>query len=387
MNARSGILSNCKRRGPIIFLLFISVFYLSGCNDLRFNNVQNLKEFIYVTHIPYTNGNSPTEYLISQYSISANGQLTPLNPQTVSAGFEGNAIFIDPSHKYAYVFQGYCIFGLSISSIAQYKVNTDGTLTFKSSNVATGCSITFDPSGKYVYIGIENIDGTNQITQYTVQPDGTLQCVGITSMTGYTYLVFNNNGSYAYAANRSTGTISQYSVDAGGVLHALTPATIQSGVSALAQPSAVIIHPSNQFVYSANWVDGTISQFSVNTDGTLRALNPANVATVSCPDSMAVDPTGKYLYVASCAGGPIGQFSIGLGGTLTPLSPATVSAGNGSYTLAIDPSGRYLYVANAADNTISQYSVGANGTLSPLSPASIADSSGPEGIISIAFAQ
>ncbi len=339
-------------------------------------------------HEGYSVGSAPAQYLISQYSIAASGQLSPLSPQTVSAGFEGNWITLDPAGNYAYVLQGYCISGLSIGTVAQYKVNTDGTLTPGTVTIPSSCSIAFDPSGKYVYSGSpRGIGGTSQIAQYTTQPDGTLLGAGVISVTGGTAPVFSSNGSDAYTADEAGGTVSQFSVGPTGALSALTPNSVQSGVGPLQQPDALVVHPSNRFVYSANLGDGSISQFAVNADGTLQQLNPPNVATGGGTDSIAVDPTGKFLYAVSGVNGKIVQFSIGTDGKLTPLFPAAVSAGNGAHYLAIDPSGKYLYVTNATDGTISQFSIEATGVLTPLSPATVSDSPGPTEILTAAFHQ
>lgn len=390
MSARSGVLRNLRHfiLVPTTSLLF------SGCTGPQVTTSPSPSEFVYVTHEGYSIGNSPTQYLISQYSIAASGQLTPLDPQTLNAQFEVNEVAVDPAGGYAYfgdneAVPGYCVTGLNNvpnDMIVKYGVNSNGTLTAGTATVPSGCTVAIGPSGKYVYIGSPRaVDGTSQIAEYMIQPDGSLQAAGSISVTGNTYLIFNSNESYAYTADGWPGTVSQFSVGQGGVLSPLSPASVQSGADSVSQPDALVIHPSNRFVYSANWGDNTISQFSVNTDGTLQALSPANVTTVTCPDSIVIDPSGKFLYAAPCVDGPVGQFSIGSDGKLTPLSPATVSAGGGAHTLAIDPSGQYLYVTNATDGTISQFSIGGTGALFPLSPATIADSPAPDGVLAFAI--
>jgi 6-phosphogluconolactonase (cycloisomerase 2 family) len=71
----------------------------------------------------------------------------------------------------------------------------------------------------------------------------------------------------------------------------------------------------------------SISQFTIGTDGTLTAMNPATAPSGSEPNSVTVDASGKYVYVTNYSDDSVSQYTIGADGTLTPMSPATVEAG------------------------------------------------------------
>jgi 6-phosphogluconolactonase (cycloisomerase 2 family) len=84
--------------------------------------------------------------------------------------------------------------------------------------------------------------------------------------------------------------------------------------------------------------------------------------------------------VANYTGGGLGtlsQFSIGSDGSLTPLAVPTVNAGNGPVWIAIDSAGQFAYAVNLKANTVSQFAVGADGSLTPLSTPTVATGTSP----------
>ncbi len=151
---------------------------------------------------------------------------------------------------------------------------------------------------------------------------------------------------------------------------------VGSGVPSGVQPSAMVMTPDRKSIFVAD--SGEIRAFSVNTDGTLKALGSPVPAS---PSGIAVDPTGKLLFVVSQgnAGG------LGLPGTVpgtisifdvsNPSAPALLtnppfpsavpgdSIGNGPVAVAVSPVGGYIYVANQFTNTVAAFSYDAAGTL------------------------
>jgi DNA-binding beta-propeller fold protein YncE len=135
------------------------------------------------------------------------------------------------------------------------------------------------------------------------------------------------------------------------------------------------------FAYAANRGTNNISQYSIGSDGALNPLVPATTTTVtdSAPWDVVVSPDGRSLY-ASYAGplNAIAEFDIGADGTLTPKQGhETIAAGDGPNNLAISPDGRQLYVANFGGNSIGEYDIGDGGVLSPKLVASLPADMGP----------
>jgi 6-phosphogluconolactonase (cycloisomerase 2 family) len=139
-----------------------------------------------------------------------------------------------------------------------------------------------------------------------------------------------------------------------------------------AQPQAMIITPDGKAMFIAN-AGGTITGYTINGDGTLRAAgSPVNAGAV--PVALVADPASKFLFVANqgsasdVTSGTISVFAIS-GTNLTPVGnpvptelPGDVS-GSGPSGLAVSPVGSYLYVANQFSNNVQSYSYDASGNL------------------------
>ncbi len=145
-----------------------------------------------------------------------------------------------------------------------------------------------------------------------------------------------------------------------------------SPVATGAQPQAMIISPSGTTMFIVN-AGGTVTAYTVNSDGTLTAAgSPVNAGSV--PVALTTDPAGKFLFVANqgsandVTSGTISVFAIS-GTSLTPVGnpvptelPGDVS-GSGPSGVAVSPVGSYLYVANQFSNNVQGYSYDASGNL------------------------
>src|SRR5207344_1714906 len=98
---------------------------------------------------------------VSQYTVAADGTLTPNASATAATGLNPYAIAIDSTGKYAYVTnQG-------SDTVSQYTLGADGGLAPMSTpSVPCGhlpYGLTIDPSGSHVYVanlGSSNTKGT-----------------------------------------------------------------------------------------------------------------------------------------------------------------------------------------------------------------------------------
>lgn len=145
-----------------------------------------------------------------------------------------------------------------------------------------------------------------------------------------------------------------------------------------------------EFAYVVNADDNTVAQFKINTDGTLAPLTPATVGVTPNAVQTLITPNGQFAYVMAQAQDTgtavVSQFKINTDGTLAPLTPATATLGNlitnnlpaGSSSniagvvqhpvhLTMDPQGRFLYAPTASQ--ILRFPVSANGTLGTPSAA------------------
>ena len=172
--------------------------------------------------------------------------------------------------------------------------------------------------------------------------------------------------AFAYAVNFLSNNVSQFLIGTGGTLTAIGAGTVAAG----ANPYALAVDPSSNYVYVANFlqpgtVATTISQFAIGADGSLTGIGTGAVAAAGHgPNGITVSPTGPSVYTANFGTNDVSLYSIGAGGALTFV--ASVAAGAGPAAIALNPAGTFAYVANYLDGDVSQYSVSAaDGSLTP----------------------
>jgi 6-phosphogluconolactonase (cycloisomerase 2 family) len=296
---------------------------------------------------------------VSQYTIRADGGLTPMTPATVSTGSSPYSVSVDPSGRFAYVAN------YGSNNISQFTIGPGGNLTpMAKATVPAGLgatSVAVDPSGRFVYAANY---GDSSVSQYALGVDGSLTAIGYPVLTGLNpnAVSVDPSGRYVYTANFSSNTISQYTIAADGSLTPMTPAIVAAG----AYPYTVSVEPSGRYAYAPNFNTGTagsVLQYSVGSNGNLTPMAPAAVTAGINAYAIGFDPIGKFAYVANLDGNDVSQYTIGASGGLTPMTPATVASPTRPSAVSIDPSGKFAYVTNCNSNTVSIYTIGANGSL------------------------
>jgi len=249
--------------------------------------------------------------------------------------------------------------------------NTGGSVPVDTNNYVEGATVTVQGSGTLVKSGNTFAGWNTQMngsgTTYTPGQQFTMPAANVTL-----YAVWTTSPAiigYAYVANYEDGTVSQYTIGSNGVLSAMTPPTVVAEA-----PNSIAVDPSGQYVYVVNHDGSAILQYEIGVDGSLSPLTPsATGVTGYGVYSIAVDPLGKYAYTTDDPNSDVSEFAIGPGGSLTSLPSPTIAGGVDPVSIAVDPKGRYAYAANygygVAPYGISQYVIGGDGTLSALTPS------------------
>ena len=219
--------------------------------------------------------------------------------------------------------------------------------------------------------------GDDSVSSYVVDAaTGRLKFIGkVTAGNEPASVAVDPSGSYAYVANfnlAGPGTVSQYTIESDGSLTAMTTPTVATGT----QPASVTVDPTAKYAYVANSNSGDVSAYEIDPGtgalaqilcvGGAPACSGDNFAAGATPRSVTVDPSGKYVYVANQVTNDISQFTIEADGSLTAMTPATVAAGTEPWFVTVDPTGKYVYVANSGTTTVAQYSIGATGGLAAI---------------------
>src|ERR1035437_1039547 len=146
------------------------------------------------------------------------------------------------------------------------------------------------------------------------------------------------------------------------------PLILPGNTGHILQPTGISASPSGADLYitaydtTAN--TGYVFGFSINSDGTLKALNAGvPVAAGIHTSAIAGDPSGSYVYVTDATAGTVLGYSV-QSGALAPLTSGTgggnsFPAGTPPSALVVDPSGSFLYVTNFLDASVTAYSISA----------------------------
>lgn len=189
-----------------------------------------------------------------------------------------------------------------------------------------------------------------------------------------TALATDSGGFRLYVANRNSHDLNAYFIDRNTGF--LTP-TPGSPYKIAGTGRSVVVHSSGKFVFVASDTsqggkDG-INVFSVQSDGSLKAVPGSPFPAGTSPDALAIDPAENYLYVAHAASfspdsSTIDAFNINaVNGTLTPLpgEPYTIPTpeacdslcGGGIDDLSTDVNGKYLIVPAPDDGAITVFDI------------------------------
>jgi 6-phosphogluconolactonase (cycloisomerase 2 family) len=145
------------------------------------------------------------------------------------------------------------------------------------------------------------------------------------------------------------------------------PLTLPSSPTDVITPTAIAATSSYVYVtaFDATKGGGYVFGFTVNSDGTLTALNGgAPFAAGTQPSSIASAPGGSVIYVTDSASNDILAYSANAG-VLSPVGGSPFPTGNAPAAVVVNATGSYVFVANSLDSNLSVYS-SSGGVLSSL---------------------
>ncbi len=239
-------------------------------------------------------------------------------------------------------------------------------------------SLAMHPTGKFLYAANS---GSNNISLYTISSTGGLTEVTPRTVAGTspTILVMDPGGNFLYVANSGSFDISVYSIDS--AKGTLTPVPQSSGATAPIGLSALnmALTPSGNTLYvTGQGTFGYVEEFPVSQGVLGQPVASSPFTTGINPYGLAIDSTGKFLYTANKADNSISEFTINADGSLTPFTNSPVGESYAAPTgLLIDKSGKFLYVANQGSSNTAAYTIGSDGGLTLLGNSPFATSASP----------
>jgi len=255
------------------------------------------------------------------------------------------------------------------NQITTFQVNNDGSLTFASVVSSRGTApISITEHDGLVYVldnGTRttpgNIAGFSlaQSGQLTFLP-GSVQPLSGAPNTSPEQIGFSNDGNVLVVTEKAAGVIDTYIVGDGGVAN--PPATIPSNS---AGPYGFAF-TSQGYLILSEAATGTLSSYAVSDDGTLRTLSGSIPDFGIAPCWVAVSPNGDLVYTSNAHGGTISGYDVSGTGTISLFSSVASKTLTPTLDLAFGGSDsfhdQFLYVLNG--NSITSFRVYDDGSIS-----------------------
>jgi 6-phosphogluconolactonase len=233
--------------------------------------------------------------------------------------------------------------------------------------------------------------GTNEVFQFQRHSNGSLTALSQpTASVGSapTSVVLTPSGNFAYIANFAGNNVTLLSVNKGNgqltvpantnPIPSLNPPNIfNAGTGPIAMAAS-----TNPFLFVANQGSGDISAFTIDPKtGNLGVVSgsPFAIGGGFHPSSIAISSKGSFLYVVDSTLAQVAAFSVGSNGALTAVG-APVSVGVTPVFVAVEPTGRFVYVADKGGNAVFAFSIQSNGSLSAINGSPFTAGSQPVAI-------
>lgn len=282
------------------------------------------------------------------------GVLTQLVGSPITAGQAVQSLALHPSKKFLYAANS----GVTpVGNISLFRVANSGAITEVTPRTNAGSAPTLlamDAAGSYLFAANS---GSFDISVYSINAStGALTQIGQNIPIGMSALnmKMSASGNFLYVTGQGpTGLIQAFSFNPSAVspaspLQAVPTSPYVTGND----PAGLAISSSGSFLYTANKVDSTISEFTINSDGSLTAIAGSPIGTpYNNPISLLFDTAGKYMFVANQGSNNLSVFTVGSSGGLNAQSNAQYASNAGPSFLAIDPSGKYIFVGNQSSPT------------------------------------
>jgi 6-phosphogluconolactonase (cycloisomerase 2 family) len=200
------------------------------------------------------------------------------------------------------------------------------------------------------------------------------------------FLIASPTAGFLYVSNGTGGTISAFSIGAGGALAEIAGSPFSLGAGATA--TGLAIDAKGQFLYAADSANNKIASFSIGSGGTLGAAAGSPFAAGTTPVAVAVDSTSTFVYSANKGSNDVTAFKA-TSGSLTQVagSPFAVEPTGSTGTpqpsfLTVDVSNTFLYVANFGSSSVSAFGINSStGTLGLITDSPFAQAVAPLWIV------
>jgi 6-phosphogluconolactonase len=244
------------------------------------------------------------------YAINSTGTLTVPAANSKPAGVNAVSMTISPDGQWLIALDGSTqqldIFQINATTGALTSINTPATYS-----ILTGTwsptAVRISPNGLLIYAAL----GTAGDVVFTFNTTSGIAAYSTslnvpTTTTSDFGLAIDSKTAYLYIARSGTdGGVAVYSIGANGSLTAVTGSPFAAGSGTY----AVQLDSTGTYVYAANRTDGNISGYTIVPGTTaaglkLTPLSGSPYASGVGVQSLGLDNSGKYLLAAALGGSP-----------------------------------------------------------------------------------
>jgi 6-phosphogluconolactonase len=273
------------------------------------------------------------------YFINSDGSLTTPSTGSQPAGVFATAMAVSPDGQWLIVLDGTTqqldIFQINSSTGALTSVTAPATYSI-TSGVWQPSDLRISADGTLIFAAL----GTAGDVVFTFNTTTGVAASSQSLATGNTAtgdfgLAVSAKTTYLYIARSGTnGGVAVYSIGSGGLLTPVTGTPFAAGSGTF----SVALDNTGTYVYAANRTDGTISGYTIVPGTTtaalsLTSLNGSPYASGAGAQALGADATGKFLLAVAVGGSPdltMYSFDIAVPGKLDPAT---------SVATGVDPAG------------------------------------------------
>jgi len=273
------------------------------------------------------------------YFINSDGSLTTPSTGTQPAGVFATSLAVSPDGQWLIALDGRTqqldLFQINATTGALTSVNQPATYS-ATSGTWQPTLVRISPDGTLIFAAL----GTAGDVVFTFNTTTGAAVSAQTLATGNTAtgdygLMVDPKTAYVYIARSgNNGGVAVYSIGANGLLTPVTGSPFAAGQGTY----TIQLDSTGTYVYAANRTDGTVSGYTITpatttTGLTLKPLSGSPYASGSVVQALGIDSSNKYLLAVAVGGSPdLTMYSFDIA-TPGKLDPATSKA------TGVDPAG------------------------------------------------
>jgi 6-phosphogluconolactonase len=343
----------------------------------------------------YVNDNTAGENAVAAFDRHADGSLAPIPGSPFPAGGAGTGPGIGSQGALQESADGRYLLAVDAGSgqISVLRIRTDGGLRPVSGGpVSSGGAepVSIAVNGGLVYVA-NGGSGANNYTGFTLNRGGHLRALAGSTLalpegSEAGDVLFNPPGTNLVGVRVKTSLIDSFAVGKDGRLTAAPsspfPAQGPGPFGSEFRPT----DPSQLFVSNAHGGPeaGTVSAFSVASDGTLSSIGASPFADhQTAPCWVEITNDGRFLFTTNTASGTVSRYAIASDGSLELLGSTPFKrAGSGPLDARLAPDGQTLWIVEGGADAVGGFAV-EGGALTELtsSPTPLPSNSAPFGIV------